>query len=719
MRWTNTPLPTWATPAGWGIGTKVVALAVTSIAVTGVAMVGVSAWQSDRFAADATRDVNALTEQDISRTAWGVYDVVSTQGASTAAKVDSDLAVAQFVLGQAGGFDIDRNPKSPPVPWEAKNQLSGDVAAIQLPRVLVGGQWLGKNSDVAVPTPVVDTIKSMTGATVTIFQKTPSGDFLRVATNVQAASGARAIGTYIPVTNPDGKPNPVVATVMKGETYRGNAFVVDSWLVSAYAPLVDPAGEVVGVLYVGVKQQNLPALRESLEATTVGDTGHVEVFGGTGAIAGTVLISPEGVRDGEAMIEATDAEGTPYVRQMVEAATALQPGEQATVRYVDPGAGSTTVRLTYYAPWDWVIATTARDGDFSGPVDSLAQGRSSMVDALTVAAVAIALLGGLLSYWVGRRLTAPLLRLRSRMAEIADGEGDLTQRMDESRSDEVGQLSSAFNRFVDKVAGTVREIGRCAREVAGSAAGVAAVADGLAERSARSRQQAQGAHGAAAEISTSVTAAASGAQEMGVSITEIARSAANAAEVGRQAADLAERTEATIAALGASSAEIGDVVKVISGVAEQTNLLALNATIEAARAGDAGKGFAVVANEVKELAQEAGKASEEIAQRVQGIQAETTAAVRAIAQIAEVVRAINDHQTTIASAVEEQTATTGELTRSVAAAAEGAGTVTNTLTSVSRDADDSAQDVERARVAARELDGLSAELNRLLGVFTV
>ena len=718
MSWTTT-LPDWASPAHWGIGTKVVALAVASVAVTGTAMGGVSAWQSDRFADAAQTDVAALVEEDISRTATGVYDVVSTQGASTAAKVDSDLAVAQYVLAQSGGFSIDANPRSAPVAWEAKNQLSGEVTPVTLPPVMIGRQWLGKNSDVAVPTPVVDEIKAMTGATVTIFQKTPTGDFLRVATNVQSATGARAIGTYIPVTNPDGQPNPVVATVMKGETYRGNAFVVDSWLVSAYAPLTGPAGDVVGLLYVGVKQQNMPTLRESLEATTVGDTGHIEVYGGSGTIAGQVLISPEGVRDGENMLEAVDAEGTPYVQQMVEQATALQPGEQATVRYVDEEAGPTTVRLSYYAPWDWVIAAVARDSDFSGPVDSLADGRSSMLVALVVAVLVIAVIGGLLSYWVGRRLTAPLVQLRNRMAEIADGEGDLTQRMDESRSDEVGQLSGAFNRFVDKVAGTVRDIGRCAREVATSAAGVSTVADGLAERSSRSRTQAQGAHSAASEISTSVSAAASGAQEMGVSISEIARSAAEAAEVGRQAADLALKTEGTITALGASSAEIGDVVKVISGVAEQTNLLALNATIEAARAGDAGKGFAVVANEVKELAQEAGKASEEIAQRVQGIQAETAAAVRAIAQIAEVVRTINDHQTTIASAVEEQTATTSELTRSVASAAEGAGTVTDTLTSVSKDADDSAEDVDRARVAARELDSLSRELNRLLGVFTV
>ncbi|WP_456599763.1 methyl-accepting chemotaxis protein [Blastococcus sp. SYSU DS0616] len=716
MRWTN--LPAWAVPSNTGIRTKVVALAVASVTATGVAMGGVSAWQSSRFADDAAQHMDALVEQDISRAARGTYDVVATQGASTAAKVDSDLATARYVLQQAGGFAIDDSGTGL-VLWDAKNQLTGEVTPLTLPRVLVGGEWLGKNSDAAVPTPVVDTVKTMVGATVTIFQKTPSGDFLRVATNVQAASGARAIGTYIPAVNPDGAPNPVASAVSKGETYRGNAFVVDSWLVSAYEPILGPAGDVVGVLYVGVKQENLPALREGLQATTIGENGHVEIYGGTGDRAGTVLISPDGSRDGEQMLSATDADGTPYVQQIVDAALQLQGGEQATVRYDDPQAGPTTVRVSYYAPWDWVIATVARDEDFAGAQESLASGRSSMMWAMVVAGLVIAVLGGVLARWVGHRLTQPLTHLRDRMAEIADGEGDLTQRMDDSRDDEVGQLSGAFNRFVEKVAGTVRDIHRCAQDVAASAAGVSTVADGLAQRASRSRDQAQGAHGVAAEISSSVSSAAAGAEEMGVSITEIARSAAEAAEVGRQAASLAEQTETTIAALGASSAEIGDVVKVISGVAEQTNLLALNATIEAARAGDAGKGFAVVANEVKELAQEAAKASEEIAQRVQGIQSETTDAVRSISRIAEVVRAINDHQTTIASAVEEQTATTRELSRSVATAAEGAGTVTTTLTTVSRDADDSATDVERARSAAQELDGLSKELNRLLAVFTV
>jgi methyl-accepting chemotaxis protein len=540
-----------------------------------------------------------------------------------------------------------------------------------------------------------------------------------VATNVQSAAGTRAIGTYIPATNPDGRPNPVLAQVLAGQTYRGNAFVVDSWYVSAYDPILDASGQVVGILYVGVKQQSQPALRESLEQTAVGENGYVEVLGGTGAQRGTVLVSRGGERDGESLLEATDAGGRPHVQQIVDAAVALEPGEQATVRYVDPEAGPTTAQVMYYAPWDWVVTVVARDADFTGAVDELAEGRVAMLTAILVAALLVALAGGALAWLVGRRLTAPLEQLGARMAEIADGEGDLTQRMTVTGDDELGRLSAAFNRFVDKVAGTVRDIGGCARQVAVSASGVASAADGLAGRAASSAEQARAAHTVASDISASVSAAAAGAEEMGLSISDIARSAAEAAQVGRQAADLARRTEGAIAALGTSSAEIGDVVRVIAAVAEQTNLLALNATIEAARAGEAGKGFAVVANEVKELAQEAARASDDITRRVGAIQADTEAAVGSISRIAEVVHAMNDHQLTIASAVDQQSATTRELTRSVAAAAEGAGSVSTTLTTVSADARDSASDVDRARTAALELDDLSRELTRLLGVFTV
>jgi methyl-accepting chemotaxis protein len=205
---------------------------------------------------------------------------------------------------------------------------------------------------------------------------------------------------------------------------------------------------------------------------------------------------------------------------------------------------------------------------------------------------------------------------------------------------------------------------------------------------------------------------------MGASIREISQNANEAARVAATAVAEAQATTVTITALGTSSQEIGAVVKAITSIAEQTNLLALNATIEAARAGEAGKGFAVVANEVKELAQETARATEDIARRVEAIQADTTKAITAIGGISEVIGSINDFQLTIASAVEEQTATTQEMSRSVQEASSGTGEIATNITGVSSAADSTTQALSQTRVAVDELSRMASDLRTTVGRFT-
>jgi methyl-accepting chemotaxis protein len=204
---------------------------------------------------------------------------------------------------------------------------------------------------------------------------------------------------------------------------------------------------------------------------------------------------------------------------------------------------------------------------------------------------------------------------------------------------------------------------------------------------------------------------------MSISIKEIARSAQEAAGVATEAVRVAQTTNAVVGKLGDSSAEIGKVIKVITSIAEQTNLLALNATIEAARAGEVGKGFGVVANEVKELAKATAKATEEISQKIAAIQSGARGAVEAIAQIDRIIQQIHDYQSTIASAVAEQTATTNEISRNLSDAAKASADIAQNITGVAQAAQSTSGGAADSQRAAAELAHMATELQRLVAQF--
>ncbi len=262
--------------------------------------------------------------------------------------------------------------------------------------------------------------------------------------------------------------------------------------------------------------------------------------------------------------------------------------------------------------------------------------------------------------------------------------------------------------------GTLEAVSNNAITLASSSEELSATAQTMSSNSEETSAQSNVAAAAAEQVSKNVTTVATSAEEMSASVKEIAKNAAEAARVGTAAVKVANDTNATVAKLGESSTEIGKVIKVITSIAQQTNLLALNATIEAARAGEAGKGFAVVANEVKELAKQTAAATEDISGKIEAIQGDTKGAVTAIAEISKIITRINDIQNTIASAVEEQSATTNEIARNASEAAKGANEITKNITNVSQAARSTSQGASATLTASAELAKLSAELKKIV-----
>ncbi len=447
------------------LGTKILLLGIGSVTITALALVAVIAWQSSQYSALAQDEFDRLVDNDLGHITDGVYNMIVAQDESVQQLVNYSLNVARQELNATGQVSLAQDK----VKWTAINQFTQQSVSVQLPKMLVGDTWLGQNTNPSIKTPIVDDVQELVGGTATIFQRmNEQGDMLRVATNVPTADGKRAVGTYIPAAMPDGTSNPVISTVLAGETYRGNAYVVNAWYNTAYEPILSETGQVMGMLFVGVKQQNVESLRQAILRTKVGQTGYVYVLGSDGGDLGRYIISQNGERDGENIWETQDAEGNYIIQSIINTAVTLKPGETATVRYLwqnpdDPTPRWKIARIAYYAQWHWVIGASTYEDELATYWSILQEGRLRMVIFSGVVGLAIALIISFLGGIIARSISNPVEHLVSVATQISAGNLDVTAKVEQQ--DEIGVLAVAFNNMTIKLRESMEGLRRRAIQV--------------------------------------------------------------------------------------------------------------------------------------------------------------------------------------------------------------------------------------------------------------
>lgn len=724
---------------------KVIGLALISAILPAIILTSLLMHREEPLVEWISLEISNQLSTSFNATVKDMYGSCQTANDLIKKQIDGIINVTNYLIKISGGLHLDYSNE---VDWLAINEENMQTKEVKLPQMLMGETWLGQNKSFARTTPIIDPIKDLLGGTLAIYQKmNDEGDMLRVATNISTPNHDRAISFYMSNTTANGKTNPITNALLQGKNYSGSIYVYDDWYIANFEPLKTDKNEIIGSLFVGIRQKNIESLIRAIEDIKIGKSGYVWVMKASDSnnLTNNILIKSINVDKSNIIND----QSQPIYKKILDKAYNLKEKEigMEVASWQDPGEKNPSkkkIEYIYFKEWDWVIGLTAYERDFSQPYEQLRKLFIDLHSSIYIGAFLAVLVAGLIAFYLGGRIIKPITALTKIATRVAEGNiGAAVSLIDrvnkgedkvlaqaKDRQDETGDLCRAIlamtanlNRIIGQVKTSSIQLISTATEISSTA---------------KMQETTVNDFGASTnEIAAAVKEISSTSQELFntmSNVSDVANETGSMADAGlgelsgmegtmKNLTDATTSISSKLAVISDKAGNINSVVTTISKVADQTNLLSLNAAIEAEKAGEYGVGFAVVAREIRRLADQTALATLDIEQIVKEMQSAVSAGVMEMDKFTEEVHSgvlevgrISEHLQKIILQAQELSPRFIAVKEGMQSQSQGAKQISDAMTNLTDAAfktSNSLKEFERATKSLHKaVDGLRNEITR-------